>query len=241
MKSRNFTILTLTLLALSSQAFGAAPAAAKPSAAVPAAAATTAAKPAEIEIAIPTALDSAQAVYSKTAKSVESNLDVFLKNGESCGLIGTQMVSKMKEERALAKQKISREQIEKALAEAGKGDDKKKAMAKKRVDAEISTIHEIYKQIDDNIDAIKMGLDSSNPPCAKATKAFYLVRGSADIMVKNLDSAKKALSTKKANLLLDGSAAFASSESAYDRAAEIIQNERAQAEERVESASIDLQ
>lgn len=233
-------ILALALLTgFSAQAL-AAPAAAP---AAPAKAAAPAAPAAAAPVAVLSPLVPLQQDYDKTAKIIEDNLKVFLKHGESCGMIGTKIVEGMKEQKALANQEKSHKEVVAAFATAAtEADAKKLAAAKKRIEKEIGTILEVYKQIDDNMDAIKMGLDTPEvKTCVTAGRSFYLVRGTADKMLLSLEKAKKLIGAKpkkQANLLTDGLPAYGSHESAYDTAAAQVEFERAQAEERVETSEL---
>ncbi|MGE3260294.1 MAG: hypothetical protein AB7K68_00800 [Bacteriovoracia bacterium] len=233
-------ILALALITgFSAQAL-AAPAAAP---AAPAKA-TPAAPAAAAPVAVLSPLVPLQQDYDKTAKIIEDNLKVFLKHGESCGMIGTKIVEGMKEQKALANQERSHKEVVAAFATAAtEADAKKLAAAKKRIEKEIGTILEVYKQIDDNMDAIKMGLDTPEvKTCVTAGKSFYLVRGTADKMLSSLEKANKLLGAKpkkkQANLLTDGLPAYGSHEAAYDTAAAQVEFERAQAEERVETSEL---
>ncbi|MGZ3710776.1 MAG: hypothetical protein ACXVBE_03430 [Bdellovibrionota bacterium] len=188
--------------------------------------------------AIPSPIEAAKNEYSKTALLVENNIKVVMNNSASCGMIGGMIADNLKQKNALAEQQNSRKQIESVLSEAAK-DEKKRHEAAKRLDAEIHSIKSIAAEVDGKIDQIKMGLDTQTPTCRAANKAFFAIRSRGDVMIKSLNAAKKALNQKKANLLTDG-AAYASSEASYDTATARVEFQREQAEERIESASAEL-
>jgi hypothetical protein len=234
---KTFPVAVLAMSLITTCAFAAAPLAATttPKAAVapvkPAAAPAAPVAVAPATLAAPSPLDLAKLDYIKAADTSAKHIQVVMKNAESCGMIGTQIASNMKEKNALSAQLKSKKEIDSLLTAAASGDPKKAALAKKRIDQEIGIVNDVNKMVDDNLQMIQSGLDTPTKTCQAANKSFFAIRKLSSGMLSSLNAAKKALNApvKKASLANDG--ARISHEAAYDTATAQAEAARAEVQE----------
>lgn len=152
-------------------------------------------------VKVPSPLDSVKQKYVDSSKQVESNLRTFQANGATCGFVGGIIAGKVQgADKATAQ---SRGQIEKVLSDAGSADAKKKASAKKQIEAQIAVLKDAKAQVDQNMATIKDALSTPTPTCQAAKKAFFASQSGSLSMLQQLEIARQAINGKQANLLTD--------------------------------------